>query len=156
MLTLQYVLSSAWLVLNSSIAEGLPLALGGGRISGAPIVCTEAGGSREVFMGDHPDHVYGRSVSPGNPYELAVAQIAVLGLFDGLEAVAYHGTGGVKGDEPKIYERVNLETWISERRFDDIWARILSKREGRRQLGLRLREHVLKQFHGKRYLREQA
>ncbi|KAI8845455.1 hypothetical protein BC829DRAFT_399753, partial [Chytridium lagenaria] len=99
----KFVLNSAWLVLNSSIAEGLPLALGEAGLCGQPIVCTEAGGSREVIQirvpkpgstgsndeGKEEEIAYiGRSVSPSNPYELAVAQLAVLGVFDDLEDVA--------------------------------------------------------------------
>ncbi|KAJ3104153.1 hypothetical protein HDU97_009504 [Phlyctochytrium planicorne] len=138
----KYVLNRAWLVLNSSIAEGLPLALGEAGLCGQPIVCTEAGGSREVIQIRQPvlkgssssrenlsdqasweagvdseeeravekEEVelrylqLGRSVSPSNPYELAVAQLEVLGMFDGLEEMVDDLAGtlliGSKTQEP--------------------------------------------------------
>lgn len=63
------------------MTEGLPLALGEAGLSGAPIVCTEAGGSREVIRNER-GHVFGRTVNPNSPYDLALGQVAVLGLFD--------------------------------------------------------------------------
>ncbi|RKP04048.1 hypothetical protein CXG81DRAFT_7368, partial [Caulochytrium protostelioides] len=141
----KYVLNSAWLVLNSSISEGLPLALGEAGLSGQPIVCTEAGGSREIIQGPG-NHLYGRNVSPGSPYELALGQLAVLGLFDGLEDVANGRDPDPNADK--------LVDWISARRFADISERIMAKRLERRKLGLALRAHVLKKFSGTRYLRE--
>ncbi|KAJ3329862.1 hypothetical protein HDU76_007000 [Blyttiomyces sp. JEL0837] len=143
----KYVLNSAWLVLNSSIAEGLPLALGEAGLSGQPIVCTEAGGSRQVIQ-DRNGTILGRVVPPGSPYELAIAQLTVLGLFDGLEDVGCGGNTSGGG------EVVRLEEWISEGRFAEVYARILSVRELRRKLGVRFREHVLDKFSGERYLRE--
>ena len=75
------VLKSAWAVLNSSMTEGLPLALGEAGLSGAPIICTEAGGSREVIKNEE-GHAYGKTVNTNSPYELALGQVSVLGLFD--------------------------------------------------------------------------
>ncbi|KAJ3416068.1 hypothetical protein HDV05_003427 [Chytridiales sp. JEL 0842] len=146
----KYVLNSAWLVLNSSIAEGLPLALGEAGLSGQPIVCTEAGGSREVIIGSH-SHFFGKSVSPGAPYELALAQLSVLGVFDGLEDVANGGRNPQRTSPPPRIER-----WVAEKKFGEIYERIMSSgiKEARRRLGLRLREHCQQKFSGERYLRE--
>ncbi|KAJ3407721.1 hypothetical protein HDV05_005314 [Chytridiales sp. JEL 0842] len=138
------VLNSSWLVLNSSIAEGLPLALGEAGLAGIPIVCTMSGGSREVIA-DEQGRFLGRAVSPGNPYELALAQLQVLGGFDGFEAVA---TGKEVPNPTKLTE------WIEQGRFDDIYERIMTKKHLRRQLGQLQREYVRRKFAGERYLRE--
>lgn len=42
------VLSKAWVFVNSSVTEGLPLALGEAALAGIPVVCTDVGGSKEV------------------------------------------------------------------------------------------------------------
>lgn len=39
------VLGKTWVFLNSSISEGLPLALGEAALTGAPVVCTDVGAS---------------------------------------------------------------------------------------------------------------
>jgi glycosyltransferase involved in cell wall biosynthesis len=39
------VLAKTWVFLNSSISEGLPLALGEAALTGAPVVCTDVGAS---------------------------------------------------------------------------------------------------------------
>ncbi|KAJ3211446.1 hypothetical protein HDU67_004534 [Dinochytrium kinnereticum] len=120
----KFVLNSAWLVLNSSIAEGLPLALGEAGLCGQPIVCTEAGGSREVIqvkvsrqrssnkVGEESESsgvdeiaYLGRSVSPSNPYELAVAQLAVLGVFDDLEELA-----ALRASPPEIEKEAGMKS----------------------------------------------
>ncbi|KAJ3411087.1 hypothetical protein HDV05_002757 [Chytridiales sp. JEL 0842] len=138
------VLNSSWLVLNSSIAEGLPLALGEAGLAGIPIVCTMSGGSREVIA-DEQGRFLGRAVSPGNPYELALAQLQVLGSFDGFEAVA---TGKEVPNPTKLTEL------IEQGRFDDIYERIMTHKHLRRQLGQLQREYVRRKFAGERYLRE--
>jgi glycosyltransferase involved in cell wall biosynthesis len=127
------------------MTEGLPLALGEAGLSGQPIVCTEAGGSREVIMAEM-GHVFGRTVNPGSPYELALGQITVLGLFDGLEDVAENRDPSPNA--PRLLD------YLAEERYEDIYQRIMDMREKRRKLGLRLRELVLKKFSGDRYLRE--
>eukprot|EP00833_Pecoramyces_ruminatium_P007726 jgi/Orpsp1_1/1181758/evm.model.c7180000078477.1 len=42
------VLPTGWVFVNSSITEGLPLAIGEAGLCGLPVVCTDVGGSREV------------------------------------------------------------------------------------------------------------
>ncbi|KAJ3098922.1 hypothetical protein HDU96_010891 [Phlyctochytrium bullatum] len=172
----QHVLNSAWLILNSSIAEGLPLALGEAGLCGIPIVCTEAGGSREVIQvsvptqtgSEHPTSL-GRCVSPSSPYDLAVAQLAVLGMFDDLEAyVRKTPLPGPEGEgrghrvdsgaalglelEPSgaAEPTPSIREWISQGLFTRISERILSKRRERQGLGDHLRQHVLKSFSGQR------
>jgi glycosyltransferase involved in cell wall biosynthesis len=43
------VLEKTWVFLNSSISEGLPLALGEAALTGAPVVCTDVGASLRVL-----------------------------------------------------------------------------------------------------------
>jgi hypothetical protein len=219
------------LVLNSSIAEGLPLALGEAGLSGQCIVCTEAGGSREVVIQEVEEDFsvssqkekekekvqhatdfafprygagmtgrammqsktsngaqwklygrnvtsargatkaatemtsalteeklsitgqtgktlfLGRSVSPGAPYELAMAQLCVLGVFDGVEEIAL-------GQTQHNSAAPRLADYVQQKRFKEIFERIIEKKHVRRQLGLRFREHVIRKFSGERYLRE--
>lgn len=62
--------------MNSSISEGLPLAIGEAGLCGLPVVCTDVGGSREVLSdtipGQHIDPMltYGRIVPPRSPSDL--------------------------------------------------------------------------------------
>jgi hypothetical protein len=42
------VVCQGWVFVNSSLSEGLPLALGEAGLAGLPVVCTEVGGSRQV------------------------------------------------------------------------------------------------------------
>lgn len=44
------VLPIGWIFVNSSLSEGLPLALGEAGLTGLPVVCTDVGGSRDVRM----------------------------------------------------------------------------------------------------------
>lgn len=109
------------------------------------IVCTEAGGSRAVIQ-DESGVTFGRTVNPGSPYDLALGQISVLGLFDGLEDIS-------EGRNPSS-DAIRLIDYIASRRFDEIYDRIIAMRDKRRLLGLRLRELVIRKFSGERYLRE--
>jgi glycosyltransferase involved in cell wall biosynthesis len=137
----QQVLSKAWLVLNSSVTEGLPLALAEAGLKGVPIVCTEAGGSREVIQDE--GRVLGRTVNPCSPIALAFGQLAVLGLYDGLEKYVDENAEGA-----------NLMDYIAQGRSKEIEERILAMRAKRRMLGEQLRASVIQKFSGERYLRE--
>ena len=62
-------LSHAAVVVSSSIYEGLPTALVEALALGAPVVATDAGGSRELLG----DGRFGRVTPPGDPVALAAA-----------------------------------------------------------------------------------
>lgn len=59
------VLAQGWVFVNSSVTEGLPLALGEAALAGIPVVCTDVGGSREVVG------TWGRICSPQKHVALA-------------------------------------------------------------------------------------
>lgn len=76
------VLAKTWLFMNSSISEGLPLAIGEAALTGAPIVCTDVGATKLVLQDpDDADKLYGEVVLPNRPRDLARAQIEVCSLF---------------------------------------------------------------------------
>lgn len=54
------VLQEAWLFMNSSLSEGLPLAIGEAALSGFPIEATEVGATAQVLT-----DVYDPNVPPG-------------------------------------------------------------------------------------------
>jgi glycosyltransferase involved in cell wall biosynthesis len=68
------VLRRAWIYLNSSRAEALPLAVVEAELSGVPTVCTDVGGSRSMTG----DGRFGMVVPPCDPAALAAAQIELL------------------------------------------------------------------------------
>ena len=72
-------MTEGWIFLNSSLSEGLPLALGEAGLAGLPVVCTDVGGSKEVVTG--PGGVFGAIVPPRRPDKIAIAQLimAMLG-----------------------------------------------------------------------------
>lgn len=72
------VLARTWLFMNSSISEGLPLAIGEAALAGAPIVCTDVGATKLVLQDpDDPEKLYGEVILPNRPRDLARAQIEV-------------------------------------------------------------------------------
>ncbi|KAJ3330053.1 hypothetical protein HDU76_006518 [Blyttiomyces sp. JEL0837] len=79
------VLHTGWIFVNSSITEGLPLALGEAGLCGLPVVCTDVGGSREVISDMKTGAIYGAVVPPSRPRQLAMAQLQVLAMTDGLD-----------------------------------------------------------------------
>ncbi|KAF3911696.1 hypothetical protein AA313_de0203910 [Arthrobotrys entomopaga] len=138
------VLKEAWLFMNSSLSEGLPLAIGEAALSGIPIVATEVGATAQVLTDpDDPDIRYGEVVPPNDPIALARAQLSILAM---LGPWAKYTTDAVQ--PPPL-----PETFTDEDR-DWITKRMNEKAEDRRKLGLRLRDVVLRSFHGDRYLRE--
>jgi glycosyltransferase involved in cell wall biosynthesis len=68
------VLKDAWLFMNSSISEGLPLAIGEAALAGVPIVATEVGATALVLTdAEDPTQRYGEVVPPNDPVGLARA-----------------------------------------------------------------------------------
>lgn len=75
------VLQDAWLFMNSSISEGLPLAIGEVALAGVPIVATEVGATALVLTDPQDQHQqYGEVVPPNDPMALARAQISILSM----------------------------------------------------------------------------
>src|ERR1700761_3633469 len=72
------VLSQTWLFLNSSISEGLPLALGEAALTGAPVVCTDVGASLRVLSDPDDFSRFSAVVAPNDARNLARAQINFL------------------------------------------------------------------------------
>ncbi|KAG9706617.1 glycosyltransferase family 4 protein, partial [Aureobasidium melanogenum] len=138
------VLKDAWLFMNSSLSEGLPLAIGEAALSGIPIVATEVGATALVLTDpDDPTRRYGEVVPPNDPEALARAQLSILSM---LGPWAEYTTDKIK--PPPLPDSFKPEdvAWIL--------ARMYEKADDRRALGLRLRDVVLRSFHGQRYLRE--
>jgi glycosyltransferase involved in cell wall biosynthesis len=138
------VLKDAWLFINSSLSEGLPLAIGEAALSGIPIVATEVGATALVLTDpDDPTKRYGEVVPPNDPEALARAQLSILGM---LGPWAEYTTDKIDPPLlPDVFEPEDVD-WILER--------IYEKADDRRALGLKLRDVVLRSFHGSRYLRE--
>jgi glycosyltransferase involved in cell wall biosynthesis len=138
------VLRDAWLFMNSSLSEGLPLAIGEAALSGIPIVATEVGATALVLTDpDDPTKRYGEVVPPNDPEALARAQLSILGM---LGPWAEYTTDKIEPPPlPDVFEPEDVE-WILERMYE--------KADDRRALGLKLRDVVLRSFHGSRYLRE--
>ncbi|KAL6414422.1 hypothetical protein AUP68_00942 [Ilyonectria robusta] len=141
------VLKDAWLFMNSSISEGLPLAIGEAALAGVPIVATEVGATALVLTDvKNPDQRYGEVVPPNDPMALARAQISILGMVG--PWTQFTDEAHMKTEAPQLPDEITPEdvTWLSERFYQ--------KSEYRRKLGLLSREVVLHSFHGNRYLRE--
>lgn len=138
------VLKDAWLFMNSSLSEGLPLAIGEAALSGIPIVATEVGATAQVLTdADDPSILYGEVVPPNDPVALARAQLQLLAMIG---PWAKYTTDDVPPPPlPTKFTPHDVE-WITKRMHD--------KAADRRTLGLKLREVVLRKFSGDRYLRE--
>jgi glycosyltransferase involved in cell wall biosynthesis len=138
------VLKDAWLFMNSSLSEGLPLAIGEAALSGIPIVATEVGATALVLTDpDDSTKRYGEVVPPNDPEALARAQLSILGM---LGPWAEYTTDKIKPPPlPDLFKPQDV-MWIL--------ARMYEKASDRRALGLKLRDVVLRSFHGQRYLRE--
>ncbi|KXS19440.1 glycosyltransferase family 4 protein [Gonapodya prolifera JEL478] len=141
------VLPQGWVFVNSSITEGLPLALGEAGLCGLPVVCTDVGGSREVVSDLRSGTVYGAIVPPGQAQQLARAILSVLAVADGLDAVA--------GES--FVAPVKLVDYLSrgESGVTELEARITDPRvkEARRRLGMLLRERTIRTFSLAKFLR---
>ncbi|KAF2423713.1 hypothetical protein EJ08DRAFT_595586 [Tothia fuscella] len=136
------VLKDAWLFMNSSLSEGLPLAIGEAALSGIPIVATEVGATALVLTDpDDASKRYGEVVPPNDPIAMARAQINLLAMTG--EWCKYTGENAVELPQEIAKQDV---VWLMKRMY--------SKTKDRQKLGLLSREVVLRSFHGNRYLRE--
>lgn len=139
------VLANTWLFLNSSVSEGLPLALGEAALTGAPVVCTDVGASLRVLTDPDDGKRYSEVVAPNDAYGLARAQINLLAMLDEWAQYAE--------DAPGVAAPV-LPHKPSPKDVELITRRMYEKSEHRRKLGMMARSIVQKSFGGERYLRE--
>ncbi|TQS36907.1 hypothetical protein Golomagni_02634 [Golovinomyces magnicellulatus] len=139
------VLEKTWLFMNSSISEGLPLALGEAALTGVPIVCTDVGASLRVLTDPDTGECYSAVVAPNDPRSLARAQINLLALLD--EWASY-------ADDPDGYIPPTISENLTKVEIESITARMYEKTEERKALGMKCRRIVQKSFGGERYLRE--
>ncbi|KAJ3299822.1 hypothetical protein HK104_006756 [Borealophlyctis nickersoniae] len=138
------VLPTGWVFVNSSITEGLPLALGEAGLCGLPVVCTDVGGSREVIRDARTGETCGWVVPPSKPLQLALAQLRVLAVADGVgRFVADSNVGDVSLDD-LLAPSGALEERIMDPSVKDL----------RRKVGMRLRERTVAVFSIARYWRE--
>ncbi|KAI9330601.1 hypothetical protein BDR26DRAFT_871239, partial [Obelidium mucronatum] len=79
------VLPTGWIFVNSSITEGLPLAIGEAGLCGLPVVCTNVGGSLEVISDMKTGALYGAIVPPSRSRQLALGQLQVFSMTNGLD-----------------------------------------------------------------------
>ncbi|KAL5320077.1 hypothetical protein ACEPPN_013139 [Leptodophora sp. 'Broadleaf-Isolate-01'] len=75
------VLKDAWVFMNSSLSEGLPLAIGEAALAGVPIVATEVGATALVLTDPDNSCRYGEVVPPNDPMSLARAQLSLLAML---------------------------------------------------------------------------
>ena len=142
------VLPRGWLFLNSSISEGLPLALGEAGLAGLPVVCTDVGGSREVLTNADDGRCFGRVVPPLSPKLTAAACLEVMGMLDELVDLVM-----LPGEVPTIRPRVTLAS-LQAQGPAALMLRMKEATGLRRRLGMLYRTHVLDNFALSRYLRE--
>ncbi|KAL3459331.1 hypothetical protein BJX64DRAFT_301426 [Aspergillus heterothallicus] len=138
-------LEDAWLFMNSSISEGLPLAMGEAALTGVPVVCTDVGSSFCMVTDRATGKKFGEVVAPNDPTSLARAQIHILGLLGQWASFAEDTDGYVP---PTLSQQPTPEEvqQISQRMYD--------KAEQRRKLGLLGRSNIYSNFSSDRYLRE--
>lgn len=139
------VLENTWLFLNSSLSEGLPLALGEAALTGAPVVCTDVGASLRVLSDPDDFSRFSAVVAPNDALALAKAQITMLGLLGEWSKYADDANG------PPVPVLTSSPT---PEDVAQITARMYEKSEHRRKLGMMTRKIVQKSFSGDRYLRE--
>ncbi|GAD97218.1 glycosyl transferase, group 1 family protein [Paecilomyces variotii No. 5] len=137
------VLENTWLFLNSSLSEGLPLALGEAALTGAPVVCTDVGASLRVLSDPDDFSRFSAVVAPNDAQALARAQISMLAMLGEWSQYADDKTPAPSLSSSPSPEDVAI---ITQRMYD--------KREQRRKLGMMTRGIVQKSFSGDRYLRE--
>lgn len=139
-------LQDAWVFLNSSISEGLPLAMGEAALTGVPVVCTDVGASFCVVTDEESGERFSEVVAPNDSESLARAQISVMALV---------GQWSEYGeDEPGFSVPVLEYPTPKPESVAAIHSRMIEKQEQRRKLGMMGRKNVLKNFSSERYLRE--
>jgi hypothetical protein len=139
------VLSKTWLFLNSSVSEGLPLALGEAALTGAPVVCTDVGASLRVLTHPESNERYSEIVAPNDPLSLARAQINLLALL---------GQWTQYAEDDSEHPAPTLPVIPSAEDVKIITQRMYDKQDQRRALGMMARKIVQTSFSGERYLRE--
>ncbi|CCG84862.1 protein of unknown function [Taphrina deformans PYCC 5710] len=136
------ILKDAWAFMNSSLSEGLPLAIGEAALSGCPVIATDVGATALVISDPKDPKIrYGEIVPPNDSVALARAQIQILAMLG--PWAKYCGDS-----PPPMPENFTKED------VDRITQRMYDKTEERRALGRKGRETVLHSFNGNRYLRE--
>lgn len=140
------VLQDAWLFLNSSISEGLPLAMGEAALTGVPVVCTDVGASYCVVTDRATGNRFSEVVPPNDSESLARAQVNILAL---LGQWSKHAQDGPGEECPVLEYPVPKPESVKA-----ISNRMYAKREQRRALGMLGRENVFGNFSADRYLRE--
>jgi len=149
------VLPRGWIFMNSSISEGLPLALGEAGLTGLPVVATDVGGSFEVVSDLEDGFTFGRIVPPSDPSRLAVAQLEVFAMAGDLaQRVASAAPCQSPSSEPPLplLQKDGMVALLQDPVA--LLQRIHRASTARRQLGMLFREHVLGHFTMPRYLRE--
>lgn len=139
------VLKQAWLFLNSSVSEGLPLAMGEAALTGVPVVCTDVGASFRVVTDMATGKPFSAVCSPNDVYALAKAQIAIMGLL---------GEWAEFADDPPGVLPPELPLKPTAEQSAAVAKRMYEKANNRRKLGMRGRANVLSSFSSERYLRE--
>jgi hypothetical protein len=134
--------------LNSSISEGLPLALGEAALTGAPIVCTDVGASLRVLTNPDDKSCFSAVVAPNDALAMARSQIKLLALLEEWSKYA---------DNTLNSERTGDSSFPVNPTPEDvarITQRMYEQSDARRALGMKSRAIVQKSFSGDRYLRE--
>ncbi|KAL4967041.1 glycosyltransferase family 4 protein [Aspergillus stella-maris] len=139
------VLQDAWLFMNSSISEGLPLAMGEAALTGTPVVCTDVGASFCVVTDRATGKRFSEVVAPNDADSLARAQLRVLALLGPWAPFAEDSDGEIPP---------TLEFHPTPDQIAAISHRMYAKAEKRRQFGMLGRKNVLNSFSSDRYLRE--
>lgn len=164
-----------WLFLNTSISEGLPLALGEAALTGAPIVCTDVGASLRVLTDPDTNERYSAVVAPNDVVALARAQISLLAMLgewqvyadpdasattsssassNYIDSVGESGTASLKEPSSVGQTLTELPETPTKEEVEIITRRMYEQTAARRRLGMRARAIVQKSFSGERYLRE--
>ncbi|KAK0615095.1 hypothetical protein B0T17DRAFT_657349 [Bombardia bombarda] len=144
------ILKDAWLFMNSSLSEGLPLAVAEAALAGVPIVATAVGATALVLTDpEDPSVCYGEVVPPNDPTGLARAQIAMLAM-----AGPWAKFAGDVDKRGSVLPSLVMPDVLAEHEVKWLTKRMHEKKEARRHLGMLSRKVVLRGFHGKRYLRE--
>ncbi|KAF2667969.1 glycosyl transferase [Microthyrium microscopicum] len=138
------VLEDAWLFLNSSVSEGLPLAMGEAALTGVPVVCTDVGASFRVVTDPETGKRFSAVVAPNDSFSLARAQVNILAMLDEWSEYA--------DDEPGYRPKLSVHPTADE--VERFTKRMYEKEEQRRRLGNMGRTNVFNSFSSDRYLRE--
>ncbi|KAL4874591.1 hypothetical protein BJY04DRAFT_11897 [Aspergillus karnatakaensis] len=139
------VLQDAWLFMNSSTSEGLPLAMGEAALTGAPVVCTDVGASFCVVTDRATGKRFSEVVAPNDYDSLARAQIRVMALL---------GQWAPFAEDAEGETAPTLEFHPTPEQIKAISQRMYAKVEQRRALGMLGRANVQNSFSSDRYLRE--